>query len=357
MNFYISNSKSLAKKSALLILLVFLFWNIVLDGMLKIYVDRKTNKNSFIEEKISKSKHMKLQEHARNLDIVFIGSSRTIYHISTEQFERKGMHVYNFGVSDRGLADYPFMVKEAMALNPKMIVISVEVSALYKGAIGNFKQLTWEDLKYVLRFEPLSKWGKAIKEYVLGKHLLFQHAEPMNIRISHFYHQFDPKDDKIKHGISGKADQDHRSERKKLEADCSIFDYNYPGPHKVVAKCTNGDGVLFGSTLSDVNRTETFKKLDETYVAWINTLFDQIKAEGVTPVLVLEPVRAQHYRYDVKMIKKRIHATVIDLTKVSIEDQYWADNKHVNVKGRAIYTEMLTKKLSEIMDVKTRGKE
>jgi len=35
---------------------------------------------------------------------------------------------------------------------------------------------------------------------------------------------------------------------------------------KTATKCTNGDGVLFGSAPHDVNRTEYFDTLDTNYI-------------------------------------------------------------------------------------------
>ena len=343
MNFYTFNSNHILRNFFFLVLTVFITYNVVLDVALQYYVDRKTNKFSFIEEKVSKAKHMKLQDNADYLDYIFIGSSRTIYHVSTEQFKESGIQIYNFGTSNRALADYPYMINEAISMKPEYIVINLTIKALFQGGMGHYDKLTLEDLKYIFEFQDISEFGKALQKYIQSKHLLFKHSEPMHIRLSQIYKSFDPKTVN-----SGSEDTTHLSKHnKKPKADCKIFDYNYPSDVKITAKCTNGDGVLFGNTLNDVNRTKHFDTLHKNYTKILNTLLDTVKENGIKPIVVLEPVFKQKYDYDISMIRKNINAEVIDLTKVHIADKNWADDKHFNVKGRAIYTNELIERLSD----------
>lgn len=333
MNFYTFSSNKNIKSFFLITLITFLTLNIVLNIALWVYVDRKTNKFSFIEEKVSKAKHMKLQDNSNQLDYIFIGSSRTIYHISTQQFEKNGIKIYNYGSSDRGLIDYPFMLKEAMSLKPKSIVISISIPSLFQGGLGNYKQLTLEDLPYVFKFKNIIEFNEALYNYVLNKNLLFKHSEPMHIRLSTLYNSFNPKKKIDLQLVSSKKNQP--------VADCNIIDLNYPSTNKIVAKCTNGDGVLFGNTISDVNKSKKFSQLNETYIAMLNLLLSNINKNRIKPILILEPVFRQNYDYNISMIKQKVHGDIIDLTKMSFTDENWADNSHLNVKGRESYTKKL----------------
>ena len=343
MNFYTFNSNHILRNFFFIVLIVFITYNVILDVALQYYVDRKTNKFSFVEEKVSKAKHMKLQDNANLLDYIFIGSSRTIYHISTEQFKENGVQIYNYGVSDRALVDYPYMIKEAISLKPVHIVINITVSALFRGQFGNYNNLTMEDLKYIFEFQGISEFSAAFQKFIQSQHLLFKHSEPMNIRLSRLYGKFDPQIENTKSVVTG-----HQNKKSKtVEADCKIFDTNHPSKEKTATKCTNGDGVLFGNTLNDVNRTADFDKLDENYMKILNTLLDTVKENGIIPIVILEPVFKQKYDYKISVIRQNINAKVIDLTNMSIVDENWADDKHFNVKGRAIYS----KKLIDVLPV------
>jgi hypothetical protein len=85
---------------------------IIINFILYLYFYLITTQNTFIEEKVSKIKHFHLNEKL-NRDYIFIGSSKTIYHISTKIFNEKHLKIYNFGVSGNFLSDYPAFLVES----------------------------------------------------------------------------------------------------------------------------------------------------------------------------------------------------------------------------------------------------
>lgn len=325
-----------------LVVSIFIMYNVALDIALQYYVEKKTNKFSFIEEKVSKARHMKLQDNAYNFDYIFIGSSRTIYHVSTQQFKDKGLQIYNFGVSNRTLEDFPYMLKEAVSLKPKNIVISIEISSLFRAGMGHYDSVTLEDLKYIFEYKGVFEFTHALQRYIISKHLLFKHSEPIHIRLGQLYIKFNPKEKDQKLVVANENNNNFN-----LEADCNIFDYNYISKLKIVSKCTNGDGVLFGNTITTVKRTDNFDRLNGTYIKMLNALLGNVKANGIEPIVILEPVYKQDYNYNLSTIQANIDGKVIDLTKMSIADENWADDKHLNVNGRKLYTNRLVDALKK----------
>ena len=86
MNFYISNFKLFLSTIIITkIILITLF-----SFILNFYLDIKPNKNQFIEYmKESKSRHMLNKFNFKNYEKIFIGSSKTQYHISKNIFSKK----------------------------------------------------------------------------------------------------------------------------------------------------------------------------------------------------------------------------------------------------------------------------
>ena len=62
-------------------------------------MNQKTTKITYLPQyKQSKSKFFELNEpHEKN--IIFVGSSRTYYHISTNVFKNENINIFNFGVT------------------------------------------------------------------------------------------------------------------------------------------------------------------------------------------------------------------------------------------------------------------
>lgn len=336
------------KRFFFIALLTFILATIGFDLLLHYYVERKTNKDSYIEEKVSKARHMKYNAGERPLDCIFIGNSRTMYHVSTEEFKKHGFLVYNYGVSDRTIIDFPYMVEQAIALKPRYIVINQTVSGMYTTPQGSMNSLTFEDLKYMKKYLSFDRYLKGMQSYLENTHLLFKHSESMNIRLTNLYNKLTIKREEKKKSLEDGKETTGRT--KPVMSDCKIFDYNYPSKHKTVAKCTNGDGVLFGNYLKKENFSKRVQlvKLDSAYMQYLQDLVDTIKKSGSIPVVVLEPVYDYRYQYDLKEIRKKIHVAVIDLTNIHIDDSKWADNMHLNNTGRVEYSRILVKELKSI---------
>ena len=141
-NFYTLDFK---KKIFLCLFLVF-FAMVGLDIVLYVFSENRTSKVNFVENKISKVEHFKLNSQ-KPKDIVFVGSSRTLHHISTSIFAGNNISIYNFGVSGNFIGDYPYILNAIKKVGAKEVVISLRVSFLFDNyAEYGFKIYTTDEL-------------------------------------------------------------------------------------------------------------------------------------------------------------------------------------------------------------------
>lgn len=97
------------KKKIFLCLFLVAFAMVGLDIVLYVFSNISTSKTNFVNSsKVSKAKHFELN-NINKKDLVFVGSSRTFYHISTNIFKNANVKIYNFGVSGNFISDYPFI--------------------------------------------------------------------------------------------------------------------------------------------------------------------------------------------------------------------------------------------------------
>lgn len=347
MNFYTFSFK----KKILLIFMSFVFFTVLLDFALAYYADKKTDQNKFISNKFSKSKHMQLN-CKETKDYIFIGSSRTVFHISTEVFKNKGFDIYNFGVSDRTIFDYPYMVQKVIDLpnKPKYVVISLKKSDLYAPYKEHFNSIALDDINAIHKVYDLGVWSSAVKAYIRNMHQLFVYADPMYLRLKQLYGKFDPSP-KNTILVNAKKNVEIVSKIETSKSDCKTFDYNYPSPIKVVAKCTNGDGILFGNTIKDINVKGTDDKvLNIKKIELLNYVLMMLKKNGIKSIVVFDPL----FQSDDK--GKNIDAIeadhILDLTNERFKQTQWADTNHFNVFGREIYSRLLAQKLKDLQSKK-----
>ncbi len=336
MNSYISNFK----KYTLLIFLLLISFIVFLDVILYYYADMKTDKNRFISNKFSKGKHMLLNT-TNAKDYIFIGSSRTLFHISTGVFMNKGVNVYNFGVSDRKIFDYPYMVNRVIELKnkPKSVVISIKKSDLYEEYEDHFNSISIDDIFAMSKIYDTDVIIRAFISYIKNIHKLVIYSEPIYLNIRSLYDKFRFE---VRSEVRNNNERVGLSEVKRL--DCDIFDYKYPSPVKIVAKCTNGDGVLLGNNInySLQRRDEDSKIVNIKVRELLNQTLKVLNNNNIRAVLIFEPTLTK----DNRKIPSGINADlIIDLSNFKFPDKYWADSDHFNVYGRKAYSEILVNKL------------
>jgi hypothetical protein len=290
----------------------------------------------------SKNKHMQLNTDI-NTNIIFIGNSRTAFHIDTNLFKKNGISIYNYGVSDRNIYNYMSMSKNALKTDTKFIIISLKISDIFLSEMPKINSTLLPDILGMLKTnQQLSDIQKAFLEYISKSYSLFLYSEVINIKLSNIYNKFN--NIKKKNIITNKkAPLDIKTER----IDCTIFDIKYPSEDRVVTKCTNGDGILFGTRVSDVNETKVFKTLNNDYIKLLNHILISIQSKQVIPIIVFEPIYKENYTYDIEKVKQHIEANIIDLTKLKLSENLWSDYNHLGNKGRKIYSDILIQKLKK----------
>ena len=119
------------KKKIFLCLFLVAFAMVGLDVVLYVFAESRTSKTNFVDNKISKAEHFKLNSK-KPKDIVFVGSSRTLHHVSTSIFAENNISIYNFGVSGNFIGDYPFITKIIKKVNVKEVIFSIEINKLFE---------------------------------------------------------------------------------------------------------------------------------------------------------------------------------------------------------------------------------
>ena len=337
MNSYTLTSKKIKRNiffTFILVIITFIF----VDLCLYLYSDLKTTKTTFIEEKSSKIKHFNLNKE-ENRDYVFIGSSRTIYHISTEAFRKNNLNIYNFGVSGNFLLDYPSFINEAIKQKPKNIVISLPVNILFE-KIKETKNPFIDDIYLYEELKEKKLFYNSIYYWVRNLHQFLNYSETIVMKIKFLYDRFETET------TLGSSIKNTTLLKNHITVDCNVFGIQKINENKIIKKCSNGDGILFGNNIETSNlnyKNIELKNLNHDALELIIKYIELIKNNGINPIVIFEPILNNPYNYSIQEISKLFK--FIDLTNFKIENRYWVDSGHLNVNGRKIYSEYLSKYL------------
>ena len=343
MNFYTLTFK----KKILISFTLILASLIILDIGLYFIANMKSTKTTFINDKFSKISHFKLNS-PKNKDIIFIGSSRTFYHISTNTFRKNNINIYNFGISGAGFEDYPALMPHLKTANPKEIVISLSVNSLYN-KLNVSKFPTLEEIKYYYDIDKI-KFLESLKQWVINRHLFLQYSEPIFYKVKSVYEKFEVKkesnqlinvDKKIQN--SNKLFIDKSINYSELSG-CKVFDMKQNSDTQITLKCINGDGILIGSDIKNKDiELKELKEFNSQSIKYLQKLISNIDTDKVKVSIILEPMLHNNYSYSLDEIKRKFtNIEIIDLTNFNIQDTFWSDNGHLNYKGREQYSQYLS---------------
>lgn len=336
------------KKKIFLCLFLVAFAMVGLDVVLFVFADINTSKTKFIDIKTSKVKHFELNSVDKN-DIVFVGSSRTFNHISTNIFKENNISVYNFGVSGNFIGDYPFIVNAIKKVGAKEVVVSLRVSDLFEDFIER-------GIKIYTTDELMANFGtnkmvflKTLPDYLASLHLFLRYSEAIYNRVVAAYDKFIPKtatnvnDFSVENFFNIEANSDCELINK------SEVNSNFTKSKKIiVVKCSNGDNILFAHTIPRVNYGKVLylKELNLNTLKYMqNYIIDPLAKNGVKVVVLFEPIfDGTRLQYNINEITSAIkNAKVIDLTNMKFDDAEVSDWEHLNYLGRKRYSEFLVK--------------
>jgi len=309
------------------------------DLAINVYVRSNTDRNRFIDSKDSKFLHLSMQEIDKPFDAIFIGSSKTKNHISTSVFRNHGINIYNLGISNRFLADFPSMVETAVSSGAKLIVLDITVDELFQPPTSNFVHA--DDLWPLLSTASGAKeMAIHLSAFLLSLHTLHYHREPIYLKIrsllNRLYAVTPNKPDQIVKSVPRYENQSS------IGIDCSVFKTDTYENMKVIT-CTNGDG----AQLCKVDRKSENEKvsLDTANVnldalRLLNRLIKRVE-ENAKVVVTLQPIWGRNIELDIESLRTLIKAPVVNLTSEIFSDMDWCDGHHFNIRGRQKYSTLL----------------
>lgn len=341
MNFYILSFKRL--NPFWIALGISIFFLLLVDFSIRLYVAGKTSRDQFVDNKESKFIHLSLQNQGNGFDAIFIGSSYTKNHVSTASFEKRGFHVYNLGVSGRTLADFPSMSKAATSRNPRLIVLNISLDELFVSPSSDFLNIS--DIGPLLSSSSdMNAMVKHVWKFLLSQHTLHYYREPIYETLRSY----------IARTIASLNDTQHEKsltktnyeDLERIKIDCNIFKTAVYDNMKVIT-CTNGDGIQFGY----VNRPSQQKhvhfditQLNHDAISLLNNVIAS-STEKTKVVVVLQPMWDQVVEVDLPVLQALIDAPVLDLTSATFSERDWCDEHHFNIRGRGRYSELLADRL------------
>lgn len=288
-------------------------------------------------------------------DAIFIGSSRTLYHISTAIMKKHGLSIYNFGVSGRYLADYPSMIDLAIKMKPIAIILCLEPSELYE-KLSIPKDV---DLKDIVSYKnsnvSYDYIFQSLVSYVKNSFLINRYSTNIYTRLLHFYRTFEPNNThhlRVRNALINPLFINSRHNFNNTFVKCKIFRVAVlKKMHQ--AMCTNGDGVLEGNNIYEDHQSSNKKytNFNQNSYKLLYYLVSKIKNNHIKVVLVFPPqFHSNSTRVVKKEIKLNIESTpIINFTNMELPDCAWANEGHLNIYGRATYSNILAKKLKMII--------
>ena len=329
MNFYTLTFK---KKILLTLLAIFISF-VVLDIILASLVKMKSTKESFIDDKFSKISHY-LKNNPDTKDIVFVGSSRTFFHIATNTFKEADLEVYNFGISGAQFEDYPTIIDAIIKHPPKKVIISLNVNRLYDTL--NISGLpTLEEASYYYDIDK-GMFVSSLLQWGINLHQFLVHSQTIYYKIQEFYTRFSPK-------ITSK-EKNQSVTSYDTRVGCHVFDKQNIGGKHLTLKCTNGDGIRIGNqALPPKQEPIDLKHLNPKSIAYIQKMIDTLNHHDIPVTILLQPILHTPYHYDKNTVQSAFHdVKIIDLSQHHIDDKLWADEGHLNNKGRIYYSQYLS---------------
>lgn len=328
MNSYTSISNKLAIRLFFIINFFLLILTILLMFKLDDYMAQK---GYFILHKISKAAHMREYTKQHQNDIIFIGYSKVQNHISTAIFEEENLSIYTYGIPAISFSDYPYMINKAIKTNPKKIVLNIHPTMLYGGwKLPRMQQPTFIDMLEQIKATYLPAFPKNIldifplKFYFDRYKLLFSHTS-----------------------IKVKKEIENLILTYKYNPDCKIF--NYLGKKRILTVCTNGNGTVWYNKPTKKQNIIKLTKINKAALDLLNYLLDEIKNHKIEVYILLETINYHTtYDFNIDEFYKNIHIeknNIIDITHLKFKDEQWADNGHLNGKGKEKISSFIINKL------------
>lgn len=190
---------------------------------------------------------------------------------------------------------------------------------------------------------------KTLPVYFSSLHLFLRYSEAIYNRLASFYEKFIPKTKTVTDNFNTGNSFDIAINNDCVSNDIRELDSKFTINKKlIVAKCTNGDSILFANALPRENygKVLDLKELNLNTLKYMqNYIIDPLAKSGVKVVIVFEPIfDGTRLQYNINEITSAIkNAKIIDLTNLKFSDEELSDWEHLNYLGRKRYSEFLVK--------------
>ncbi|WP_103600089.1 hypothetical protein [Campylobacter concisus] len=188
---------------------------------------------------------------------------------------------------------------------------------------------------------------KTLPDYLASLHLFLRYSEAIYNRVIMTYGKFTPKTATNVNNFS--VENFFNIE---ANSDCELINTsevnsNFTKDKKIiVAKCSNGDNILFANTIPRENygKVIELKELNLNTLKYMqNYIIDPLVKNGMKVIILLEPMfDGMRLQYSINEIISAIkNAKIVDLTNLKFGDEELSDWEHLNYLGRKRYSEFL----------------
>ncbi|TIH18044.1 hypothetical protein D0S45_05675 [Marinifilum sp. JC120] len=338
MNFYIFNSNKKSSKLIFFFLTCLLACFFFADIAISLYESKRTTSEYYIDVLSSKAEHMRKRFPApTKVDVIFIGSSLTRYHVDTNFLTKKGITSYNLSLVSHFPLSYPSMVDSAIKMNPKAIALELNVPWLFEDFENRIPTPgTLDILAQIKCGLPLATVGHFSLGYLEQLSLISRYAvtlcEKSKAYLNKLIFGYMPKTPTKQKGHTA-------THAKKVN----------------IVKLSNGDGILCGTDL-DAHDIATLPMKDLSHIRkknvdFFNYIISMAQKKGIKVFIYLAASMKTPKDFNLKRIKDEIHAPIINLVHaVPPTPEYWADKGHLNSSGREIYSAQMLDKLKTLTE-------
>ena len=294
----------------------------------------------WIEEPLAKSLFaLERVREGERLDVVFVGSSRTQYHIDSEIIEKTlGIRVFNYGLPGRELDDYPYVVARAAAMRPATIVIAFPYEALVRDTTCSRLPNTLAEIRFYLRngrYDCIVSGGLARIVQTL----------PMN-RFRAFTAERQLRDEDLeKTWLEQVHGYDVTGDPRRVNYIRGIRDH-------LVVTYANGDAQAFDADHTRQARPRRphelqAARLNPGVLEYLRQLAGIATDQGIDVLYVIEPGHSDRRAVMPSPVIARINDTLpdgvslVNLDAPEILTSMWADSNHLDLRGTRIYSRLL----------------
>ena len=264
----------------------YLFINI---ASFKVQPGNADSETGYVNDVSGKNVLLKNSYPSTRPDIIFVGSSTTKYHVSTNMFKSKNIRMFNYGIESHFFTAYPSMIENAIKAKPRIIALSIDSPELYypllfvEAAFNKGINITLENLRFFIShyihhlnnhiemrliLRMLQVYFEQLNYFSMNGYIITQYIQTT-------YNHFNPV---LVSPIDMKATKSTAAIDNKY-IDCELTG----NISKKYLKCVNGDGIIQG--IDKNTHYEYFNKrteyIDHNYnyvlVSILNDMLDKMQ--------------------------------------------------------------------------------